>query len=429
MKFSFSHLRNFLALLGLLVICLNSGCLLKGFSQKPEIVERRSFSNFTQSNNFIYFGAGYTLYRLEPLSKSLEEIYSTDRLLVEQPLVDEETVFFGGRPFTDSDGKYGEKQGFLAVDLESRKKVWKFDLGVGGYGTFGTYPVFAGDNLLVCARQHLHSLDKKTGIENWKLDNWFGRDSDGITIPYVFEDSVYFQIAEEYFVGTDSNDGHWAKVALASGKRDSVFPIAKNPGTYNDDNGNGIGRKEGGVVYGALRYNESEWPASYFGALDLESGKLLWEIPVAATRTQPVIAGDMVFTFDEKSLLALDKSNGKVKWSQLLEQITQRNIDRSRERLAWDYEHHYSRRLATDGRVVIVQGSRGIEARYVETGKLVWRYELESQEGDSDPIVFKNLVIASLAKDCSLVAFNLMTGKVDWKLKIPSCFYHVPFDD
>jgi outer membrane protein assembly factor BamB len=419
----------FILVISLFFVSLSSGCLLAGLSQRPEIVERRHISNFTEHKDNIYFGAGYSLYCLDPSSKMIDEVYKTDHLLVEQPLLDGTAVFFGGPSYTDALGIYGERPGFLAIDLESRKKLWKFDLGVEGYGTFGTYPIFAGTNVLVCARQRLHSLDKKTGKENWKIDNWFGRDGDGITIPYVFADSVFFKIAEEYFTKNDANDGQWAKVNLENGMREDVFDVVDHPGTYHDQDGNAIGLNSDGVVYGLLRYNGASWPSSFFGALDLRLGKVLWEIPVGAVRTKPVIAADTVFTFDERSVVAFDRHNGTLKWSQPLENIVRVDLDRSTQRGEWDYEFHYSRRLASDGRLLIVQGSRGIEARDTESGNLIWRNEIVSQEGDSDPIILKDVVIASSAKDCSLVGFDLTSGKFKWKLNIPNCSYHTPLGD
>lgn len=408
----------------------NSGCSFTGLLPRREIVERKHVSSLTASKDHIYFGAGYSLYRLEPSSKTLEEVYKTDRILVEQPLVDDKTVFFGGLSYTDPNGLHGEKEGLFAVDLESSKKIWKFELGVGGYGTFGTFPVFAGDdNVLVCARQHLHSLNRKTGKENWKIDNWFGHDADGITIPYVYGDFAYFKIAEEYFTKKDSNDGQWAKIDLATGERTTIFEVVGNPGKYHDQNGNGIGLESEGVLYGALRYNGADWPSSFFGALDLTSGRILWEVSVGAFRTRPAIGTNAVFTFDKTSVLALDRQNGKTRWTESLEKITPGDIDWSKQRLEWDYEHHYSRRLATDSRVLIVQGSRGVEARNPENGKLIWRNELVSQRGDSDPIVFNNLVIVSSVKDCSLLAYDLITGKLEWTANIPSCSYHMQLDD
>lgn len=429
MRFSKFRSKIFVLGISMFIGWLTFGCSFVGLLPRREIVERKHISNFTQHNHHIYFGAGYSLYRLDPLSRTIDEVYKTDHLRVEQPLLDDTSVFFGGLSYTDPKGRYGERQGLLSVDLRSRKKNWKFELGVGGYGTFGTYPVFAGDDVLVCARQHLHSIDKKTGKENWKIDNWFGHDADGITIPYVFGDSTHFKIAEEYFTKNDSHDGQWAKIDLATGQRTAVFDVVSNPGTYQDQSGNGIGIESDCIVYGSFRYNEADWPSSFFGALDLTSGKVLWEVPVGAFRTKPVIAANTIFTFSATSLLALDKRNGKTNWSQPLEKIVQSDIDRTKQRLEWDYEHHYSRRLATDGRVLIVQGSRGIEARHSESGKLIWRNELVSQEGDSDPIIFAGLVITSSAQDCSLVAYDLVTGQHEWKLNLPSCTYHMPLDD
>lgn len=239
-----------------------SGCFFN-FPRNREIRESKHISNLVVYDDHIYFGAGYCLYHLNLLAPSIETIFTTDRVLVEQPIIADGVAYFGGSSYVDQKGNDGENQGFFAVDLQSRKVQWKFPLGVGGYGTYGTFPVLVGERILVCARQHLHCLDRENGRELWKVDNWFGRDSDGVNIPYAYENHVYFKIKEEIFTKSYNIDGHWSKVALDNGKRVTVIPIADNPGTHQDMNGEGIGRLVDGVVYGSLRL-------SRFGAFDLE---------------------------------------------------------------------------------------------------------------------------------------------------------------
>jgi hypothetical protein len=111
--------------------------------------------------NYLYFGGGYHLYRLDLSSRSIETIFTPDRILVEQPIVADGVAYFGGSSYVDQKMNYGEESGLLAVNLQTRQVQWKFPLGVGGYGTYGTFPVLAGDNIIVCARQHLHSLERK----------------------------------------------------------------------------------------------------------------------------------------------------------------------------------------------------------------------------------------------------------------------------
>ena len=421
-------LRNVSGLIVVILILATSACLFD-FPFRRELREARHISNLTIDGNYLYFGAGYHLYRLDLSSRSIEAIFTTDRVLAETPVVADGVAYFGGHSCVDQKGNYGETQGLLAVDLRDRKVQWKFPLGVGGYGTYGTFPVLAGDYIIVCARQHLHSLDRKTGKEKWKLDNWFGTTSDGVTIPYVHRDHVYFKISEEYFTKSSEIDGHWAKVALDNGKRVAILPLAKNPGTYHDMRGEGISRLVDGIVYGALRYDSEDYPASRFGALDLENQKLLWEVRGSSLRTKPAVNDKFVFTVIDGAIQALEKTTGRVVWSEPLGDIAETNVGRSQDRVKWEYENRWSRRFVATNEAVIVQGSKGIVARRADTGKLLWLAKIDLDECYTDPVIFQQIVIAVSVKDCSIIAFELKDGRELWRVKVPDCTYFYLFDD
>ena len=399
--------------------------------RSPGLTALMNISSFTLDGNSLYFGAGYKLYRIDLSALSVETVYSTDRIRVEQPLVADGIAYFGGITHTDKQGYRGETQGLFALDLQNKKVQWKFPLGVGGYGTFGTYPVVAGDQILVCARQHLHCLDRETGKELWKEDNWFGHDADGLTLPYVHKDSAFFMINEKYFTKSDELDGHWARVLLESGQRVDILRVAQSPGKYHDHNGQGIGRLVDGVIYGASRYHSETYPASWFGALDLESHKFLWEVPGSSLRTRPAVNDKFVFTVREGSVQALDRRTGKVKWREPLGEIAQTDLDRSQDRWNWDYENQSSRRFDATNEVVVIQGSKGIAARQADTGKLIWLVKTNSdyRNGDADPLIVQQVVIVSSAIDCSIFALDLKTGKELWRLTVPDCTYNYVFDD
>ena len=421
----FSKLAILLCLLSVLV---TSGCILGGFPFPREIREARHISNFTVSGNVIYFGAGYKLYLVDPSTRSVDVVYSTDRIRVEQPIIADGVAYFGGLSYVDARGNYGENHGFFAVDLKSRQRLWKFPLGVGGYGTFGTYPVLADDRILVCAREHLHCLDRSSGKELWRVDNWLGEDTDGTTVPYVQNNFVYFKIEQEFFSGNGSNDGHWAKVALDNGSPVDVLPIAEAPGKYHDMSGHGIGILADGIVYGATRYDRNAYPASRFGALDLEHKKLLWEIRGSSIRTRPAISSSCVFTFDQNSVEALDRKTGRVVWQEPLEEIVSAHTSRA-DNWSWEYEHKRSRRLVATDEIVIAQGSKGIVARRADNGRLLWIVKTESEYGDADPLIFQGMVIVSSARDCSVFGLDLMDGRQLWRITIPDCRYHYVSDD
>lgn len=242
---------------------------------KLRIRPDKHISNFTLDRGFVYFGGGYHLYRIDLSTRGIEALYTTDSIKVEQPLVADGVAYFGGssKRLTDEAGRaWGEDSGFIAFDLSSRRIQWKFPLGVKDWDTGGTYPVIAGDRVLVCARTHLHCLDRKTGIQRWKADNWFGGMSDGVTLPFVYKEHVYFKIFEEFFTKSRDLDGHWAELALTSGQRTAVLPIVRSPGDYHDENAvQALNKRTGDVIWseplGELaRHNSDgspEWPRDY----------------------------------------------------------------------------------------------------------------------------------------------------------------------
>jgi outer membrane protein assembly factor BamB len=412
----------------LVIVITTSGCLFNGFFPRKEIRVGKNLTDFTLEGKNIYFGAGYNLYRLDLLNRSVERIFRTNLIHVEQPLIADGVIYFGGNGRVDSKGAFGDRDSFFAVDLRGGEILWKFPLGHDGYGTFGTFPVLAGERILVCARQHLHCLDRRSGRELWKLDNWLGADSDGISIPYVHNGFVYYKIGEEFFTKNDANDGHWAVVSLETGERVGVINAAEQPGTYEDSRGNGIGVSADGVVYGATRYDR--FPASRFGALDLDGRKILWEVQGSTnSRMRPAVNDKYVFTTGHDSIQALDRKTGKVAWSVPVVDIAEFGINRSADRIKWDFENEYSRKFAATSEVVITRGSQGIVASKAHTGKTLWLVKIASDQGDAAPLIVEQMVLVSSAKDCSIVAFDLKTGNELWRINVPDCTYYTILDD
>ena len=419
----------------LLLTLVTTACLYDPFPRV--ILPARNISEFTLDGPAVYFGAGYHLYRLHLTTRVLEKLYSTDRIRVEQPIVKDGTVYFGGRSHVDEKGNRGEPDGFFAVEVQSGQKLWKFPLRADdGYGTYGTYPLLVEDRILVCARERLHCLDRTTGTELWKVDNWFGRVSDGTTIPYAHKDFVYFKIHEFSLPAKDSyssyrteapNDGHWAKVALPNGRRTEVLSIADKPATYHDTDGTSIGVLADGVVYGATRYDGDSYPASRFGALDVEAKKLMWEVKGIRVRTKPALSTRFVFTIRDHALLALYRQTGVGAWSKSITDIvlteTQNLIRPER-----DHEHAESRRLAATEKVVIVQGSQGISALTTEDGKQLWVVKLKSGRGSASPLIVGQMVIVTVAEENLIIALDLKNGAELWRVSIPDSQYHYVAD-
>jgi len=368
----------------------------------------------------LYFGAGYNLYRLDLSSRLIERIYATDRARVEQPIVADGTVFFGGLRGIDKYGWRGEDEGFFAVDLTSRKIQWKFSMA-SGYGTFGTYPVLAKDRILACSRWDVYSLDRKSGKETWRVDNWMGSTGDTVNIPYVFDDHAYFKVSEEHVAAsqkTDENGGHWAEVDLDTGQR-TIFHIADRPGTYGYSSGEDVGTLVDGVIYGNNRVDR-------FGALDLRAKRLLWELPTD-THIKPVVLNGTVYLVRNDEIQAVDGQTGKTIWAVPLagisRPISDENYASSR------FEELFARRMTSDGQVLIVQGSTAIAAFDPATGKQRWRTEIASTSTPVIPLIVGANVYVLSDIDCSIVALDMLNGKELWRVGIPDCASYYFVDD
>ncbi|MFZ1700570.1 MAG: PQQ-binding-like beta-propeller repeat protein [Pyrinomonadaceae bacterium] len=412
----YSH-RLFLILLA--TLALLSACLPAGFPLRREFVESKSVTNFTVVGEDIYFGAGYSIFKFNSSSRLITEIYRTDNARVEQPLLADGIIYFGGLDAFSKHGLRGENEGFFAYDLRTERLLWKFPLHE-GYGTFGTFPVISEDRILVCSRWHLHSIDRKSGKELWKVDNWMGSTGDTVILPYVFDNQVYFMVEEEHVAGTkktDENDGHWAEVNIESGER-SIFQVADRPGTYEDSSGTGIGTLADGVIYGNSRVDR-------FGALDLRAKKYLWEVPTD-TLIKPVVQDGKIYLIRNEEIQALDQKTGKTLWAKPLDvfsnTIKSNSIDRR-------YEENYTRRVTSDGRFLIIQGSLAVGALELSTGKELWRKDLASKSTSVAPIIMGSSTFVISENDCSIVQFDLPTGKEMSRTQIPDCSYYRMLDD
>lgn len=402
----YSH-RLFLVLLASAVVL--SGC--SPFKLTSRFVEGKSVTNFTVVDEDIYFGAGYSLYKFNTTSRVITTIYQTNSAQVEQPLVADGVIYFGGQRAYSKYGWRGEKEGLFAYNLQAESLLWKFLLDK-GYGSYGTFPVISGDRILVCAREHLYSLDRKTGKELWDIENWMGSVGSTVTIPYVFDDHVYFMVAEEHVASsqkTDENDGHWAEVGLEDGER-SIFRVAEHPGTYEDSDGEGIGTLVDGVIYGNSR-------VARFGALDLRSKKFLWEVSTD-TLIKPVVQQSKIFLIRNDEIQALDQKTGKTVWTHPLHDFSNPIKNDSMERY---YEENYARRVASNERFLIVQGSLAVGALDLNTGKELWRVDWPSKSGSVTPTILGSNIFVLSADNCAIVQLELETGKEVSRTQIPDC--------
>lgn len=385
-------------------------------TQDQHLREAQSMSNFTVVEDSLYFGGGYHLYRLDLSTHLVETIFSPDRIRVEQPIIADGVAYFGGRGLLSRRGFMGDDDTFFALDLQSRQLRWRLDLDRDeGYGTYGTYPVIAGDQILVCARQHLYCVNRHTGKVLWKIDTWLG-DGGGVTRPYIFKDLVYYKINEDSFSQSREDDGHWAVVELASGQRQDILPIAEKPGTYKDVEGHGNCVLVDGVLYGATRVFR-------FGAIDLKAERLLWEYNGQEkglgwfSLHTPAVNDKVVFTAAGNSLYAFERENGTVRWKAKLGPVI--SPPENSRRPDWTKVHF----VATN-ELVIARGDKGVGAWRSDTGNLLWSIPIAAGWHEADPLILGRMAVVSSSSDCRVLALDLKTGKELWSVNIPDCAYY-----
>jgi outer membrane protein assembly factor BamB len=434
-KESHMIIRKILICFVLLTFCV--GCRRP---QDNEIQKRKSISDFTLHKNFIYFGAGYNLCRIDLSSQSCEALYTTDNILVEQPVVDNGIVYFGGSGYLNEKGDFGGKDSFFALDIQSKKILWKFKLS-SGYGTFGTYPKLAKDRVLVCARKFLYCLNAKNGKIIWKISNWFGQDSDGIQIPYIIGNNVAYKIN-----GDKPNKGSWAVVSLNSGKQIAIIDAPK------DTMGQSLAIAYDGLLYLTTRYINPVPRNGHFGAIDITNKKLIWEIGEFFSRSRPAVNSSFVYTCKNNpipQLKALGKRKDEVEWGKILEETrksyqnivalnkqtgevvwerTIENIDVMKEKPR-SYSFLQSIRLAATEEEVLVRGVKTIASYDSIDGEKLWSRVYEPDFNYANPIIVGSDVFISDLSDNSVIAIDLKSGEELWKAKVPDCSFYMLQDD
>jgi outer membrane protein assembly factor BamB len=395
-----------------LLLC--SGCK---SSKKKEVDRRKNISNFTLHENYLYFGAGYKLYRIDLSTKSLETLYTTNIIRVEQPVVANDVVYFGGSGLYNEKGARGDRDCFFALDLQKNKILWRFPLDPYGYGTFGTFPILAGEKILVCARKYLYCLDRMNGKFIWQIDNWFGSDGvDEIEIPYLYKDHIYYKLNA---LEDDPNDGYWAVASITDGKRIATISLLK------EKQGQGLGTVDNGILYLTTRYGDSVPRNGYVSAIDLANKKMLWEAGGNFGQSRPGVNEYFVYTSRWNSAVALYRTTGEVMWEKVIDEIT---VDPN---LAFEFNfpRPASTRIAATDEIVFAQNVKGIIALNATTGESIWSKKHEADFSTTYPIIVDGALIISNLNESAVIALDLETGAELWKVKIPDCSVYTLHDD
>jgi len=224
------------------------------------------------------------------------------------PKDEEEDEGFGGG-IAAGDGKLFAVTGFgtvAALDLASGKEIWARELGV---PIRSSPTVKDGRVYATTVNNEIFALNTSDGQTAWKFKGV--SESAGllastspavgggyVIAPYSSGDIVAFREADGAPVWTDSLSKTGSLSSLAQMNDISGRPVIFNGQVY-------------AISHGGL-----------FSSLDLKTGQRLWGRDISGVQT-PWVAGDTVFVLSlENQVLALSRSDGKVRWITSLDEMT-----------------------------------------------------------------------------------------------------------
>jgi outer membrane protein assembly factor BamB len=153
--------------------------------------------------------------------------------------------------------------------------------------------------------------------------------------------------------------------------------------------------------------------------------KELWKVKIGAAHASPVIANGTLYSFhrrkgaddehDLEILAAYDPATGAMKW--------EKTTERPKFESGFGAGPQGTPSVA-DGRVFTYGNTGLLTARDAKTGDLLWSVDtlkdfsaknLRFGVSVSPLVVGKRVIVMVGAKDAGIVAFDVATGKVDWK--------------
>ena len=160
--------------------------------------------------------------------------------------------------------------------------------------------------------------------------------------------------------------------------------------------------------------------------------KVLWRKPVGAAHSSPVVAGGVVFSFDQPQgknadrLIAFDAKTGDVRW------------EKSYERDAFSPPFGEGPRgtpSVVDGKVYTLGGTGILACWDAKTGEVAWKIDTLKQFMASNltfgvsasPLVHAGKVFVNVGgKGAGMVAFNAKDGTVAWQAADDGASYSSP---
>ena len=204
-------------------------------------------------NNRVYFGSGdKNVYSLNAQTGALEWKFATKDVVHASPAIANNTVYIGS---WDSN--------LYALDASTGKEKWRFKTGedlvnFNQVGFQASATVVNGTVYIGCRDSHVYAIDAATGLKKWDFSTgnaWVSN------TPAVANDVVY--------VGTSPLNALDAKTGKLLYKFDGVFGVFSSPALAGDT-----------AYFGSLMGS--------FYAIDIKSGKLVWEFKTEGAKNDPL---------------------------------------------------------------------------------------------------------------------------------------------
>lgn len=286
-------------------------------------------------------------------------------------------AFADGRVYATTG--YGE---VIAIDPASGKVIWRQRLESAAAGA----PAAAGGKVFAGGRDgSAWAINGADGKIVWQLpgSSALAGIVDG-SAPAVSGDTVVFPYGTGQLLAVSIADGAPKWSGYVAGKR-----LGRAFAAYSDLTGDPV--IAGGTLYGGSA-------AGRLGALDMETGSVIWSAPDGAAGAVVVAGGALFLVNDEGQLLRLDAGSGQEVWRVDLPYFT-KNRDKKRARI---YAHHGP--VLAGGRIVTASSDGLVRAFDPASGKLVGSAEIPGGAA-AGPVVAGG-VLYVLSKSGTLHAFR-----------------------
>ncbi|SNY93871.1 Outer membrane protein assembly factor BamB, contains PQQ-like beta-propeller repeat [Cohaesibacter sp. ES.047] len=196
----------------------------------------------------------------------------------------------------------------IALEGGSGRRLWTFQLDAPARGA----PVVVGDKVLaVTATNSIYAVSVSDGTELWAFNGIpEGTGLVGAAAPAVSGKTVLFTGTSGELVALNLNDGEmiWSDTVVRGTRRFAVSGISSIAG--------------GPVIDDGVAYVSSV--SGNTAALRLKDGDRLWDRSIGSSHA-PVVSGNSMFVIDlDDRVFALNRKNGKIRWSSKLPSIREK---------------------------------------------------------------------------------------------------------